>query len=143
MIATERRTGQTDRFARRGHPAIRKWHASVLPGPTSMVRAKNEPENVKGDPIPKTTVPFGATSVPSKRVLRMVLPLVARPRKIGWIALPVVARIDELKMQRVLHEDPRGRRGPDGHTGVDGEGLEEVVPRRQHQRAAVDGPRDV
>jgi hypothetical protein len=55
----------------------------VLPAPTSIVRAKNEPENVNGDPIPKTTVPFGATTVPSKRAARLVLVLIAKPRKIG------------------------------------------------------------
>ena len=63
-----------------------------------MVRAKNEPENVRAGPIPKTTVPFGATTVPSKRAPRLVLVLIAKPRKIGWMALPVRARIDELKI---------------------------------------------
>jgi hypothetical protein len=69
----------------------------MLFGATSMVRAKNEPENVEGGPAPKITVPFGATSVPSKRAPRLVLPLVANPRKIGWMAVPTDALIDELK----------------------------------------------
>ena len=108
-----------------------------------MVRAKNEPENVKGDPVPKTTVPFGATTVPSKRAVRLVLVLIARPRKIGWMALPDVARIDELKFNVFCTKIRVVGVARTVDTGVDGEGLEEVVPRRQHQRAAVDGPRDV
>src|SRR5690349_20818282 len=68
----------------------------MLPGETSMVRAKNEPENVVGVPAPKITEPFGATTVPSKRTLSVVVPLVASPRKIGCTAVPDEARIDEL-----------------------------------------------